>query len=366
MARVRLVVLMAVVGALGLVAIPAAYAASVIVVPTTRPTIQSAVDAASPGDTIIVRSGTFTEQVTIGKSLTIVGAGAQATTIQAPAVLAPRVIGAAPGRANIVEVYGGATVTMRGLGVSGPPVTSCFGLAGISVQDGATLRLDAASVRNCTEVGMFVGFPSFLPFGPEVGHAVVKGTEITGSRIAGIRAAGPGTTLTVSAGKVLLPYAPEVDGQVGISTVDGALGNVTGSTVSGAICDHPTCGPDFLSQVQGTGILALGAAPGTVISQNLVTNNDVGIVVGSTVDCCRLSQNTLRDNRYYGIAIVDGRQAVSSTTVTGGLVGVVSVSFEAPTTATLDQVVITGAATPVQELSCCGLPSTVQGSYFIR
>jgi hypothetical protein len=79
-----------------------------------------------------------------------------------------------------------------------------------------------------------------------------------------------------------------------------------------------------------------------------------------------VSQNTLRDNRYYGIAIVDGRQTVSSTTVTGGLVGVVSVSFEAPTTATLDQVVITGAATPVQELSCCGLPSTVQGSYFIR
>jgi nitrous oxidase accessory protein NosD len=366
MIRVRLVVLMAAIGALGLAAVPAAHAASVIVVPTNKPTIQSAVDAAGPGDTILVLSGTFTEQVTIDKSLTIVGAGAQATTIQAPAVLAPRVIGAAPGRANIVEVYGGATVTMRGLGVSGPAGTSCFGLAGFSVQDGATLRLEAAAVRNCTEIGMFVGFPSFLPFGPVVGHAVVKGTEITGSRIAGIRAAGPGSALTVSASRVLLPYAPEVDGQVGISVVDGAFGNVTGTTVSGAICDHPACGPDFLTQVQGTGLLALGAAAGSVISQNLVTNNDVGLVVGSTVDCCRLSQNTLRDNRYYGMAIVDGRQTISSTTVTGGLVGVASVSFEAPTTAILDQVVITGATIPVQELSCCGLPSTVQGSYFIR
>ena len=297
MMRIRLVVLMAVLGALGLVAVPAAHAASVIVVPTNRPTIQSAVDAASPGDTIIVRSGTFTEQVTIGKSLTIVGAGAQATTIQAPAVLAPRVIGQAPGRSNIVEVYGGATVTVRGVGVSGPPVTSCFGLAGISVQDGATLRLDAAAIRNCTEIGMFVGFPSFLPFGPEVGHAVVNGTEITGSRIAGIRAGGPSTTLTVSAVKVLLPYAPEVDGQVGISIVDGALASVTGSTVSGAICDHPACGPDFLTQVQGTGIFALGVVRGTVISQNLITNNDIGLAVGSTVDCCRISQNTLRANR---------------------------------------------------------------------
>ena len=366
MMRVRLVVLLTAVAALGLVAVPAAHAASLIVVPTDRPTIQSAVDAASPGDTILVRSGTFTEQVTIGKSLTIVGAGARATTIQAPAVLAPRVIGAVPGRANIVEIYGGATVTMRGLGVSGPAVTSCFGLAGISVQDGATLRLDAASVRNCTDVGMFVGFPSFLPFGPEVGHAVVRGMEITGSRIAGIRAGGPGTTLTLSAGKVLLPYAPEVDGQVGISVVDGALGNVTGTTVSGAICDHPVCGPDFLTEVQGTGLLALGAASGSIFSQNLVTNNDVGIVVGSTVDCCRLSQNTVRDNRYLGIAIVDGRQTISRTTVTGGLVGLASVAFGAPTTAVLEQVVITGATIPVQELSCCGLPSTVQGSYFVR
>ena len=140
-----------------------------IVVPTIRPTIQSAVDAARPGDTIVVRSGTFVEQVTVDKSLTIVGAGARATIIQAPAVLAPRVIGAVPGRANIVEVHGGATVAMRGLGISGPAVTSCFGLAGISVQDAATLRLDAASVHNCTDVGMFVGFPSFFPFGPRSG-----------------------------------------------------------------------------------------------------------------------------------------------------------------------------------------------------
>jgi parallel beta-helix repeat protein len=118
--------------------------------------------------------------------------------------------------------------------------------------------------------------------------------------------------------------------------------------VTGAICDHPSGGTDFLTQVQGTGILALGVAPGTVISQNVVTNNDIGIAVGSTVDCCRLTQNRLRDNRCYGMAVVDGRQTISNTTVTGGLVGV-SVSFEAPTTATLDQVVIAGAATPVQE-----------------
>jgi pectin methylesterase-like acyl-CoA thioesterase len=48
-------------------------AASLITVPRDYPTIQSAIDAASPGDTIKVLPGTYTEQLTISKSLTFVG-----------------------------------------------------------------------------------------------------------------------------------------------------------------------------------------------------------------------------------------------------------------------------------------------------
>ena len=42
-----------------------------IYVPDSYPTIQAAVDTASPGDTIIVRDGTYTENVNVNKSLTI-------------------------------------------------------------------------------------------------------------------------------------------------------------------------------------------------------------------------------------------------------------------------------------------------------
>jgi nitrous oxidase accessory protein len=45
-------------------------------------TIQSAVDAASPGDTIRVHEGTYNEHVIIGKSLDIVGSGADTTIIE--------------------------------------------------------------------------------------------------------------------------------------------------------------------------------------------------------------------------------------------------------------------------------------------
>ncbi len=50
----------------------------------TYTTIQAAVDAASPGNTIIVRDGTYTENVDVNKSLTIQSEnGATSTTVQA-------------------------------------------------------------------------------------------------------------------------------------------------------------------------------------------------------------------------------------------------------------------------------------------
>jgi len=45
--------------------------ASTLIVPDDYPTIQAAIDAASPGDTIIVRSGTYFENLTLNKSVTL-------------------------------------------------------------------------------------------------------------------------------------------------------------------------------------------------------------------------------------------------------------------------------------------------------
>ncbi|MFB6295328.1 MAG: hypothetical protein ABEH66_00590 [Halobacteriales archaeon] len=53
-----------------------------LVVPDDEATIQGAVDAASPGDTICVKDGTYAEQVLIDKSLTLKSAADAAPTIE--------------------------------------------------------------------------------------------------------------------------------------------------------------------------------------------------------------------------------------------------------------------------------------------
>ena len=68
---------------LSLSPLPTASAAK-ITVPTDFPTLQTAIDVASAGDTIKVIPGTYTDQITISKSLTFTGAGAKSTVINTP------------------------------------------------------------------------------------------------------------------------------------------------------------------------------------------------------------------------------------------------------------------------------------------
>jgi nitrous oxidase accessory protein NosD len=60
--------------------------ATTVIVPDDYSTIQQAVNAASPGDTVLVRSGTYHEHITINKTITIIGENPSNTIIDGDAV----------------------------------------------------------------------------------------------------------------------------------------------------------------------------------------------------------------------------------------------------------------------------------------
>jgi hypothetical protein len=319
-------------------------ATSLITVPTDYPTIQSAIDAASAGDTIKVLPGTYVEQLTISKSLTLIGSGARSTIIQAPAVLDTNVLGLT----YIAQINGGATVSMKGFTVDAG--TSCDVFFGVTVLDSATFNLDTSVITGCYQVGVIVG-STRTPDGPQTGHATITRTNVNGYQDQGIIARAPGTTLTVSYSTITAAEESPVDGQAGITEFSGAKVNIHHNKISRNLCDNPACGPDFLTQLQGFGILVDSAAAGSVISYNDISDNDVGIATALNSGCCKVDHNILKDNRFFGLVVVDGEHTIFNTQISGGNVGVLAAAFSVDTVATLDRVTIVGTITPTQELS---------------
>jgi nitrous oxidase accessory protein NosD len=194
-------------------------ASSLKIVPSDYPSIQSAIDAASPGDTIKVLPGTYNEQLTISKSLTLVGTGSEITIIKAPANLPNTNTNGDP---YIVDLKNGATVNIKGLTVSGPSLASCpQDLIGISVMSGATLNLNFASIEDCTYKGIFAE-----------GDAIVKWTTVTDYRDHGIFGFGEDSTIKVSYSSTVAAQNSVIPGEIGVLLDGGANGVIDHNKVS--------------------------------------------------------------------------------------------------------------------------------------
>lgn len=363
--------------AMALIAIPQSATAKParprpLVVPVDHATIQGAIDAASTGGTILVLPGTYTEQISIARDLTIMGSGMDVTIVRAPATLVPNHLGSP----SIVEVHGGANVSISRLSISGPGAAACGEQGvlrwGVRVHTNAHLDLGYAAVRDihntpaapCPQSGTAISVGQSAPGSPPA-SINIHHSKVTNYQSVGIIVLGEGTRADITWNLVAGPGHGSGLPTDGIELVAGADGTIARNIVTGNICPPELpddCGPDFFTQLQHAGIGAGGNGPGTVISNNLLIGNQMGLFL-SEVDAIR--NNVMVDNDYFGIGLVgvdDGAFTIDGATILGGGGGVWVTAVIADMTVTLDKVKFLALSGPeVEILEDGGFTATVIG-----
>jgi len=249
-------------------------------------TIQAAVNAAAPGDTIQICPGNYNEQVVVTKSnLTIQGSGTGATVLRPTAVVQ-----------NTTAIFSGAPVK---------PILLVDGAANITIGsltvDGGIADSGAARLPPCPVVGFYIGIyyrnssgtinathvtnmtsSTVCGLGIRAEAASVRVTTNLLDRYgdAGISCAGPNTQCLVTGNTVRGLGPVDYHAQGGID-----VRNQAGATISGnIITDHFLIGAKGV-QESAVGILLSFAQPSSephLLQENVFANNQVNVQRGGS------------------------------------------------------------------------------------
>jgi hypothetical protein len=307
-------------------------------------TVQTAVNAASPGDTVYLCGTTpFKGQVIVSKSITLTGSKGATITAPSPWVasadpLPPQFAsdGLFAPQALVLAWGQGVHVTIQGLTIAGPlPGNENGNCAeqdfGILVIGGASAQITHDAVTNIRDaspglygcqygVGIMIGreyWPT-ADFGTDkvedfAGSATITHTTVSGYQKGGIVVDGPKASALVSDNTVTGagPYSAlgKIIAQNGIQISRGASAQVLDNTVSG----NQYSGAGAASSA---GVLLYGGCGDPLVKDvsvagNMLTNNDVGADLSNSDPNCANPPSTRTNDVVTGNRISDS--AVTNT-----------------------------------------------------
>lgn len=265
-------------------------------------TIQSAVDAAQPGDTILVCAGTYEEQVTINKDLTLVGNGN-------PTIMSPVILATSFGDKKAVVTVEGANVSISGITVDGAGRGNAnYKFIGIAYHN-AGGSVEGTTIVNVMDTP-FSGAQHGVALYAYNQDGTPRSLTITGNTINtyqknGMALIGPNLTVDVQNNTVTGAGPTNVTAQNGIQVQD-ASGQVRDNNVSGNYYTGPTW--------TASGYLVF--ADGIAVKHNVGNGNQTDIYVYA--NDAKVQQHTAAGS-YWGVILFGdtSKMVNNSLTVNG-------------------------------------------------
>jgi parallel beta-helix repeat protein len=333
-------VLSALTGGIG---VPSVFAAAAVVgncaVGFQYPTIQAAVSASPAKSTIRICPGTYPEQVTINKTLTLVGLSFN----NSDAIVITPPLGGLSKNATSYGLHGPATPAAAQVYVSGDanglpsnpsPLVNitnvivdgsgnqlkdcAIDIVGFYYQD-ASGTLDRVTARNqqadIQPNGCQIGLGIFVESNESGGtsNLNVKHSSVHTYQKNGITGQATGTTMNISGNFVQGYGSVNFIAQNGIQVSYGASGTISGNTVI----------DDFFSPntFASTGILLLDSANDASVTGNAVSDTNLGVVLfddgtsSSTDDSITVATNRIVGTQYDGIDACSNNNMITSNTL---------------------------------------------------
>ena len=204
--------------------------------------IQTAVNAAAPGDTIQVCPGTYNEQVEIAKRLTLVGVernGKKASVVQPSNIVVNTDFAGIP-TASIILVRDTSDVTIRNITVDGIN-NGLVCDATFPTMDGIFFRNASGEIESVAIKNMlspqgcaYADAIDVFSTGEQAQRLTIRDSSLHDNDIGGIICIGPGLNLHVLRNVITGNDRSDI-GQAGIQFIGGASGVAEGNTVMNMI-----------------------------------------------------------------------------------------------------------------------------------